>query len=1001
MRDTSCRLRGTHDQRGNRANIYFVRDCDIDILYVISLGTRTTDPDLVRSGSVVRVTPPIEPSLTLFSTVCRAQQHKATYELLTTMSCELISDSYDTPASWVYSKPYEGYITEGSAYNVVRRVAILASAYGLSTMPTHDKFLVWHTRHDGVQKYALQPWMFHNMLRLGTPHVRASSENPQITIDTSKDDYLQTQEGGFEETDHSETADTRPSEKVSVVRSLTMERCLVAEDQTYIFEAIRTSDFPSGPKEPAGDPKILLRTTARSSPALISLFVAMGAQLNPETSEKGGQALFPSYVAQPLINMRCLSDVTRLTHPNSEGETMLQTAAGETKKTLVMMEMVGTVYVTKPRSEAYPKTNTGAPVPGYGVVRPMLIVGIQEGGEEQALCDSPTATALVLSDVVSLWKILFSENCLQTQVIEEKLHPRVEALFRFNSLMTRLHQEYNGLVTLADWVKLYGVLRKYLWFNQNVSNNLYYPRCANDLYNDCRVMLLAVTPIRIGLLDGLARVATTIYTLMGRTPELSIEDVDGFLPTQKNIQFKDIMYTMTGATVTLRLVDFAAEEKGLTNEPVKFGTLHAYKTYSAIIQNTVTAATSKAMVECMVEIVQTMQNTHFMGKRLHLKPGEYKSMSNVSNEEEVNLIWMRKLRVSTCQALGKMARGNAQVLTIVGSDFMKHDEDDLSHLLDTKKRFTNKAIHTRQIINAPEKLSCVLMLLTQFQYDSGETERDKHSLKVLLDFVRYNCRGEYKGDLGIMGTGKRMRGLFPEGKDGVSVYSFERPYLSLVHLPTTLLGGAVFKYMKGARSVGNLGTRYTMAAGTAVLELYNLLGPMMAMAPSCSIDFSYLWKYVLNVNPFSGGKKKPSSDDYPAFNWYDTMTERQGSERLYSNIPTFISFLLWMAIRSEDDKAIVPDDEKLFYIHRHPRHKYFTSLQRGKHALLWEIPIIDETVKIAPGLKKPPPKGSKQLKKSRFLRPGPTSHLSSSGGSKPSIRTKMLKPLVTKITRLK
>jgi hypothetical protein len=130
MRDTSCRLRGTHDQRGNRANIYFVRDCDIDILYVISLRTRmtdpdlvgsgsvvrvtppieatlifysilyvislrtrTTDPDLVGSGSVVRVTPPIEPSLTLFSTVCRAQQHKATYELLKTRSCELISDA--------------------------------------------------------------------------------------------------------------------------------------------------------------------------------------------------------------------------------------------------------------------------------------------------------------------------------------------------------------------------------------------------------------------------------------------------------------------------------------------------------------------------------------------------------------------------------------------------------------------------------------------------------------------------------------------------------------------------------------------------------------------------------------------------------------------------------------------------------------------------------------------------------------------------------------------
>ena len=36
------------------------------ILYVISLRTRTTDPDLVGSGSVVRVTPPIEPSLTLF-----------------------------------------------------------------------------------------------------------------------------------------------------------------------------------------------------------------------------------------------------------------------------------------------------------------------------------------------------------------------------------------------------------------------------------------------------------------------------------------------------------------------------------------------------------------------------------------------------------------------------------------------------------------------------------------------------------------------------------------------------------------------------------------------------------------------------------------------------------------------------------------------------------------------------------------------------------------------
>jgi hypothetical protein len=262
---------------------------------------------------------------------------------------------------------------------------------------------------------------------------------------------------------------------VSVVRAMSMERCLETDEatQTYIFEAIREADLTNRPGDAgdaestgktreSGDINYFLRTTARSSPALISLFVAMGIQQNTTaTTSQDEPTLCPSYVVQPQINMRSLSDVSRLTKPNSDGETLLATCAGSTQKTLVMVDMVGTVYVTKPRDKVF-MTKNAKNHPDYGALKPMLIVGVQDAGSQNGLCGAPTATSLTLGDVVGLWKILFSEDCMLTTPIEETLTSREEVLFRFNSLMVRFHRDYNGLTTLQDYEKLWSAPRVFV-----------------------------------------------------------------------------------------------------------------------------------------------------------------------------------------------------------------------------------------------------------------------------------------------------------------------------------------------------------------------------------------------------------------------------------------------------------------------------------------------------------------------------------------------------------
>jgi hypothetical protein len=180
----------------------------------------------------------------------------------------------------------------------------------------------------------------------------------------------------------------------------------------------------------------------------------------------------------------------------------------------------------------------------------------------------------------------------------------------------------------------------------------------------------------------------------------------------------------------------------------------------------------------------------------------------------------------------------------------------------------------------------------------------------------------------VNGVKTNFRGLFPDSRDGNSVCDFEFTYLWLIHFPQILLGNVCMRIMNMKSATANMKSRYTISSGSALLEVYNKLGPVMEMTSEAAKMMPYL-KKLMEVNPYTKHNKK---DNYYAtfsfVDWYDKMQTRAGVDKLWSNIPTFISLLCWMAIRSEGGSRGVPVEESLFYVHRLPSKRYY-KLGRG------------------------------------------------------------------------
>lgn len=830
-----------------------------------------------------------------------------------------------TYINWaVYNKgdPYRSYVNEGSSYRVAWRLTRLGAAFNFPcVLPTVDKYMTDPVSLQGKSVNTIVPDMYANLVRLSTPHVA-------IDLGSITTDFQKTIKFMIDQEAKLSPVKVKPS-KLEVIDTEKLEYCPQNDDGHIEYKRFlqpTTGDVPDrglhwfGPSQT--HPAQFLRSTVTCSPALTSLFVAVS--VIKKQNDNSSLVLLPSYISQPLVNTRSLSDVTRLTGPAADGKSVLGTATGETNNSLVTHPIVAMAYCV--RAEKLMDDQSSIGKVDHAMLHPMVKVDFQQQNSATQLCDAPVATNLNIKDVKSLWYHLFNEEIMdETRVIEESVANREMALIRFADLMERLDREYHGLGTLLDWTKLYVNLRKEVNRKQKDIDETCLPRTSNELYHQCRLMLQSLTRIRVGLLDGLCRVSSAMYALLGRYPELSMSELVDRLPLNRAIPFQNLIYKKTGERVTLQLVDFSVNSNSESKAALSPSVMKRYKDYSKYIQDSFNNATTPAFTDCLVRIVEMFQilNKEKGRKQPLLQPGEFNPVTGNSVELKRNFAWSYELRTKVIKELHGYIESIPQVGSVCPQSWKTKTAEECYKIAVDKDYFGDKnCVYLQQTIKEPRRLVCVLMLLSQFQFCCYEGESE--SMRILDDFVRFNGRG--KNHCRPEAT---MRGLFPDSRDGVHVYRFDLPYLWMIHYPQILLCNVGFRKLGITSGDVNLRARYAMAGGTALLELYNMLGPVMEPTGEAQKMLPSLHAKMI-VNPYTEVGKDDSFGGTEGYNWYDTIGERPGVEiMLWSNIPTFISILCWMAIRSEDNTGRVPEKEKLFYIHRLPARKFF-QFETGK-----------------------------------------------------------------------
>jgi hypothetical protein len=837
---------------------------------------------------------------------------------------------------------YLDYFGGTSAYCIARRFCVLGGAYCIPyAIKRFDKLFklqegvtaeIASSSPAAVTKPPLSITLesYLNLLRLGTPFKR-TGDSIEITEQEQNNEP-------------NESARTASPVTTSIVQDQLLERADVdSEGCNYNFFPVDEKTYLVPPELPLMPvQKNALRITTRSSPALISLFVALGVAPDPKSTATDGdyERLIPAYFCQPQVNNRVLG-VDRLSTKDDRGFTMMDTAKGMGTKKLFSHDIVVMIYSVRVLGSAKWKLKRKSTDIRCSRLHPMAPV---RASQDSVLQDDPFATSVRLKDVTSLWEILFDNQYADNIKLEETVDEREEVMVCFNLLMNRLQRKYHGLSSRQDWINLWFLLRRKTWKSTD-GNIIDCPRSRSALCHDVRVMLLALTPIRVGLLDGLGRVGATLYSLLGREPEVTLNMVEERLDEGRCFGTNDIILKSTGATVSLQVVDC---EKDWGGTYISKATLERYVNYSLIIQEAYGGTTHRSLLDCLVVVGQKLISKHTsdsetpVDEQDFLRPGEFKWPQGRTGGEgtpakdykdlNTNWEWATKIRKTTIELI----RENCTNLKYLHKDLITPilAMEDLDKWLADDKRFKADTVFTKYVFSNPGKLMCLLTLFSQFLYISGDTaDEDRiNSTGTLTDFLRFNGKGRHAGGhwLPPSPQGSEMNGFFPTFKDAVDMDSpYDVVFSWLIHRPQSYLAGACYKKIRRGRgSLKPQVARYTMPAGTSILRLYNNLGPIMDMSESLRKTIPALWR-IMNVNPYA------SPGDEADFQWecsghtsstYAAHWYKPATAALWSNIPTFVSLLVWMGVRSSAlTEEGVPDEEKLFYIFRHPKHLYFDS----------------------------------------------------------------------------
>lgn len=138
--------------------------------------------------------------------------------------------------------------------------------------------------------------------------------------------------------------------------------------------------------------------------------------------------------------------------------------------------------------------------------------------------------------IITQEEVRFLSNVLVTGMTEEAVagpefgeemeNSEVRATRAFTQLLGTIHEVYGGLKTTEDWLRLYkrlcncGKLRKYNL--ERVSEELPWPELNYMVHH----MMGAVSPLSVGVLDGLGRICATKLASISRYPQLTYYELN-------------------------------------------------------------------------------------------------------------------------------------------------------------------------------------------------------------------------------------------------------------------------------------------------------------------------------------------------------------------------------------------------------------------------------------------------------------------------------------------
>jgi hypothetical protein len=796
------------------------------------------------------------------------------------------------------------FVAVPSMMAVARLVEILMSAF---CVPDKMPLLKEVIMREGVDEKELHisEMMLNNLLRLGTTY---SDGLGRLPLEPEDPTTLQSIESG---------------EKIyiNIIKNSNVFASVKGGAEAD-FQPI-TVDYL---EDDATKPRPCIKTTCAGTPSGMSLFVAQGCKDVGDSHKKGRtKVLAPCYIVQPPVNVRDLSSAGRLNEKTGQ----IATVIGKTKFDLSSHEMQACVYSVVVEEDA----NAIGNMEEHARLKPMVSTGYEQGRSRDTLCGNSGARAARVGEVDILWYAFFGKKRVDcVELTKCDLNDVEQATVIFGELIGRLTTEYDGFRNASQWMRLHRHLRKVMW--KGIAMN-YQPTNEKELYHEVRVMIQALTPLRIAMLDGLGRMGGAVYSLLGRLPERNSAEVTMKLcDPSRIIPFTPEIYNKTGATTKFGLVCF--DNNG--NEGSKLWTkqvIGQYQEYSACLQEKFRVVTQRSVHDSLIEMASTLGNYHMKGSDKHpphsyLKPGEFNDERGKTSEN-LNTEWL--------------GRNRQDVMNLIKTDRSPHIQELLRQLAKQGEYANNPEQWEADNLGAkqgtlldrkdpphPKKIMTMVMLLTQFQFANRKNQSDLKSLSELQKFILWNGKGIYnKGDEDDKDLGlpphpdsDDMMGFFPTSIDR-NMHNFENYFTWLLHRPQLLIGHAMVKKLlrdgkfQGGR-VANLGTRYIIPAGSALLKVYNQSGPILAMSERLQGVMPNLYE-LLRTNPY---EDQSTCDNVPGFNApnvYANIEPPGDSTKLWSNIPTFVCALIWIAMRSDLNE--VPEEEKILYLHMVSARKYY------------------------------------------------------------------------------